>query len=109
MHLKLNRDIAKQLILTPQWAFAMRHTFFTSDGKTTPFREMIRKMPGKTISGKSIMRLYSGPSHIRTSFIRMLGLSEQRIEVDWVMIAIIMLLYPCMCSKLLFGIAATAS
>ena len=51
----LNRDIAEQLILTPQWALAMRHIFKDSLGKeTTPLREMIRKMPGISLTMRSI-------------------------------------------------------
>ena len=47
----IHREIVKQLIETPQWPLLMRQTFtdFESDKETTPFREMIKKMPGKYI------------------------------------------------------------
>lgn len=54
----MHREIAKQLIETPQWPLLMRHTFIDSDSgkKTTPFREMIRKMPGIYFLYNSIIR-----------------------------------------------------
>ena len=40
--------IAHSLLQNPQWPKAMRHTF-TCEGKvTTPFRQLIRKMPGNS-------------------------------------------------------------
>lgn len=41
------RDIVKQLIKMPQWPLCMRHTFEFDGKETTPFREMIRKTPGR--------------------------------------------------------------
>ena len=43
------REIVNQLIETPQWPLLMRQTVVVYGKKTTPFREMIRKMPGKHI------------------------------------------------------------
>ncbi len=43
----MNRDIVKQLIHTEEWPLLLRHTYDWSDEETTPFREIIKKMPGK--------------------------------------------------------------
>ena len=43
----LNRKIAMALLKSPQWPIVLRHTFETDEGKiTTPFRELVKKMPG---------------------------------------------------------------
>ena len=56
--LPLNREITKRLIQLPQWPLLMRHIFTESDIETTPFREMIRKMPGIYTVGMHDLRLH---------------------------------------------------
>ena len=53
----INREIVKQLIETPKWPVLMRHTFNDWRKETTPFREMIRKMPGITFMQQWIQQL----------------------------------------------------
>ena len=43
------RGIVKQLVQSPEWPLLMRHIIKDSpdsEKDTTPFREMIKKMPG---------------------------------------------------------------
>ena len=41
------RLIAHALLQSPQWPKAMRNTFRHEGKLTTPFRQLIRKMPGE--------------------------------------------------------------
>lgn len=41
------RGVVQALVSHPQWRKAMRHTFEYEGKETTPFRHMIRTMPGK--------------------------------------------------------------
>lgn len=48
------RLIAHALLQSPQWPKAMRHTFIHEGKETTPFRQLIRKMPGENYSCNSM-------------------------------------------------------
>ena len=73
----LCREIVKQLIEIPEWPLLMRHTFIDSQTEldTTPFREMIKKMPGIlsarcTDTRPVLSRAYTpqrGRGHIQTA------------------------------------------
>ena len=41
------REIAAAVVKSSQWPVALRQTYTDRGHETTPFRELIRKMPGK--------------------------------------------------------------
>lgn len=54
-----NRDIVLALLKSPQWPVMMRCTYDTSEGQiTTPFRELIKKMPGMVHKNKSDLSVF---------------------------------------------------
>jgi hypothetical protein len=49
MYMYKCRSVVLALVSHPQWPKAMRHTFEYEGKETTPFRYMIRTMPGKGV------------------------------------------------------------
>ena len=62
----LCRDIAKQLVLTPQWPLLLRHTL-PGDMYTTTFREMIRKMPGTKLQCIALLQQFTRTVNVKAA------------------------------------------
>ena len=46
-HTCVHREIAAAVVKSSQWPVALRRTYTDRGHETTPFRELIRKMPGR--------------------------------------------------------------